>query len=166
MSKSTIQFSLSPQDYNLLLETLSEMPYKQVHQLITKLQEQIPENKLTECSSQFNIGDKIQARWKGGPAWYSGTIQDIQNGKYFIKYDDGDEEWTTVDLISRPIQTAHNPNSKEPLFKIGDRVNARWKGAEAWYSGTIQDVQNDKYFIKYDDGDEEWTTADCIQLIA
>ncbi|MCP4437878.1 MAG: hypothetical protein GY810_02960 [Aureispira sp.] len=172
MLNSNIQLNLNIEDYSLLLEALGEMPYKRVHHLVTKLHNQVNQNGPTpdgtvpsDHSSNFNIGDRIQARWKGGSAWYSGTIKDFRDGKYFIKYDDGDEEWTTSELITLLSQNANNRNDNDPTFKVGDRINGRWKGGAAWYTGIIEDFKDGKYFIKYDDGDEEWTSTEFITLL-
>lgn len=42
------------------------------------------------------------------------------------------------------------------MFKVGDMIEARWKGGSVWYKGTISAVAADgTYSIAYSDGDKE-----------
>ena len=43
-------------------------------------------------------------------------------------------------------------------WKKNDRVEVFWEEEQCWFSGSIQqiDEQNETYRIAYDDGDEEW----------
>jgi len=49
------------------------------------------------------------------------------------------------------------------VWRIGDRVHARWKGGKRLFPGKIADIKGTKALIKYDDGDQEWTTADMLR---
>ncbi len=43
-------------------------------------------------TTKFKVGDKIEARWKGG-SYYKGTVAAIAaDGTYSVNYDDGDKE--------------------------------------------------------------------------
>lgn len=172
MDSSKISILLSNQEYQQLLSALEELPYKKVHHLIAvvkQAREQKNEGKpeaqplanVPLSDKTFQIGDRVRARWLQGAAWYTGKIRDAKNGQYFIKYDDGDEEWTTAAFIELIKAGVANDN-RSGSFKVGDRVQARWQGGEAWFDGRIAEVNGDQFFIKYDDGDEEWTTADFI----
>jgi hypothetical protein len=50
----------------------------------------------------YRVGDEIEGNWKGGGTWYSGKIGKIEGERYYINYNDGDVEWTTVEFIRRP----------------------------------------------------------------
>ncbi|MCK5796590.1 MAG: hypothetical protein KAI47_05380 [Deltaproteobacteria bacterium] len=50
-------------------------------------------------SGQWKIGDKVRCRYKGRKRWYSGKIDKINGTKIFIKYKDGDSEWTTASML-------------------------------------------------------------------
>ena len=45
--------------------------------------------------TEFEVGDRVQARWNGEPTWYVGTLTSVN--PYAIDYDDGDHE-DDVDL--------------------------------------------------------------------
>ena len=57
----------------------------------------------------FKVGDKIRARWRGQPTWYSGVILNVNSSDktYDINYDDGDKETNVAEtLIQRSDQTS------------------------------------------------------------
>jgi hypothetical protein len=61
-----------------------------------------PERMLTPELIKFfdlRVGGAVECRWKGGRAYYSGKITEIDGDRVHIAYDDGDKEWTTVRLI-------------------------------------------------------------------
>ncbi len=49
-------------------------------------------------------------------------------------------------------------------FKVGDKIEALWKHGSTWYKGTIGEIKDSLYFINYNDGDTEWTTANYIKM--
>lgn len=51
---------------------------------------------------KLQLGARIKGRWKGGGAWYSGKILEINNRQIHVLYDDGDEEWISdLSLIQK-----------------------------------------------------------------
>jgi DUF971 family protein len=64
-----------------------------------------PERMLTpELIRKFEIkpGMKVEGRWAGGPHYFPGAITKLDGERIHIKYDDGDEEWTSVRLFRIP----------------------------------------------------------------
>lgn len=55
------------------------------------------------------VGGKISCRWKGEKAWYAGTITALEDPKLHVRYDDGDEEDTTLALCRRRIESGQVP---------------------------------------------------------
>lgn len=39
---------------------------------------------------------------------------------------------------------------------VGEKVLANWSYDEFWYSGNVEKIEEDKYFVKFDDNDGEW----------
>lgn len=164
-----IHIQLNEQEFNDLLTVLEDAPYKKVQHLIHLLHQQLDNKEDIESntvpsndneSKAFQTGDRVKVRWLKGSTWYTGTIQSFKNNSYFIKYDDGDEEWTTAEFIE-PLFKPGNANASQN-FNIGDRVQVRWRGGAAWYNGRIDEISGNQYFIKFDDGDEEWTTVEFM----
>ncbi|MEM7102733.1 MAG: hypothetical protein AAF502_06310 [Bacteroidota bacterium] len=151
-----VKIMLTVEELSDLVAILETLPYGKVKHIIEAL-------KTENDTPELDIGDKVRARWLKSSTWYNGKIGDYKDGQYFIKYDDGDEEWTTIEyieLLNRP-----GKSSDEKSFSLGDRIKARWKGGSTFYNGKIAKIKGSQYFIKYDDGDEEWTTAEFIELI-
>ncbi len=48
---------------------------------------------------EVRVGTAIQARWKGGNAYYPGKVSAVHGHALHIAYDDGDQEVTSVCMI-------------------------------------------------------------------
>ena len=99
---------------------------------------------------QFRVGQTVEARWAGRASHYEGAIAaDNGNGTWAVQYDDGDlESAVRTELVSALAVVEQ--------FAVGDRVEARWQGKDAYYVGTIvADNSDASYEVQYDDGDHE-----------
>src|ERR1043165_2104109 len=45
------------------------------------------------------IGDRVFARWADGACYYMGDVIGLRSGEVEVRYDDGDEEWTKLDVV-------------------------------------------------------------------
>lgn len=61
----------------------------------------------------------------------------------------------------RNTQTLNpNPNTTSPLFQVGQRIHAQYRGGQEWFPGTIEKLQKGtKYVIAYDDGEHEYQVS-------
>ncbi len=50
-------------------------------------------------------------------------------------------------------------------WKVGDRVLADWTHDAYWYPATIRNVDGERFYIRFDDGDKEWVTSDRLMQI-
>jgi len=48
------------------------------------------------------VGLRIQGRWLRGAIYYSGIVDQVVGERIHIQYDDGDQEWTTPDVLAYP----------------------------------------------------------------
>ena len=105
----------------------------------------------------FSIGDKVEAKFRGGRDYYRGTISAVLGSDFYsIAYDDGDYDerlsGSNILLISKDMESA-------TTFKVGDEVEAIFGGSSfnQYYPGTIVKVHpdNDTFDIDYHDGDKE-----------
>jgi hypothetical protein len=53
---------------------------------------------------KVNVGDRVWGRYKGGPIYYGGEVMKKQGEVIDIRYDDGDEETTSIRLIRIQIE--------------------------------------------------------------
>src|SRR5690349_24016159 len=103
------------------------------------------------------IGSKVTFTAVDGKN-YTGTVKDISNNQYKIKYDGVDfEAWLTRDQF----KLLDNSSSK---YSVGDKVEILWSGS--WYKGEVLEVNNDKYKIHYDgygSNWDEWVTSERLR---
>ncbi|CAM9578665.1 unnamed protein product [Choristocarpus tenellus] len=113
---------------------------------------------------KLDIGDEVEARYKGGGKWYPGVVRGVnRNGTFDIHYSDGDTELGVEARLIRKKGVA----SMELLtsdsgieYKEGDKVEGRLGGRSHWFRATIQRKNRDgTYFLRYEDGDEERRVA-------
>lgn len=48
-------------------------------------------------------------------------------------------------------------------FDIGDRVMADWSGDTYYYPGTVILIEENRYFVIFDDFDREWLDTDLLR---
>ena len=102
-------------------------------------------------------GTALEVEWKG--KWFKAVIVEAGDGKYKIHYDgygDNWDEWVTFRRMRF--------HSLPPGWKVGDPVQANWKGA--WYKATIIGADGARYKIHYDgygDNWDEWVGPDRIK---
>lgn|SRR5690606_8809059 len=94
-------------------------------------------------------GDWVLARWQGGPYWFPGVVQDRSATAVTVAFDDGTRETLAVSMVRRYD------------WRVGSRVQCRWKGGTEWYAGEITAIAPDQVGldVRYDDGDRERTTT-------
>ena len=90
-------------------------------------------------------GDWVLGQWQGGAYWFPGVVQERNGDNVTILYDDGTRE--TVAL----------KRTKPYDWALGTRVECRWAGGSAWYTGKITGMAKDgsEIDVLYDDGDRE-----------
>ncbi len=96
-------------------------------------------------------GCRVFGRWSPDGYWYPGTVKEIKDGKYLIRFDDNDKAW----LGEKEVV------GYQPTF--GDRVEGNWLGKGLFYAGKITKRLGEKIHILYDDGDEEDTTISYLR---
>ena len=89
--------------------------------------------------------DWVLGQWQGGAYWFRGVVQERSGDNVTILYDDGTRE--TVAL----------KRTKPYDWALGTRVECRWSGGNAWYTGKITGMAKDgsEIDVLYDDGDRE-----------
>ncbi len=97
---------------------------------------------------KVKIGTRVLAPWTDNKM-YPGTVVATKEGKYKIKFDDGDSG--LVALKDLRVRTAIS--SAAPAAKVGDTVWAQWK-ANAWYHGKVAKKCDVGFHVVFDDGDK------------
>jgi len=110
---------------------------------------------------QLRVGDQIEANFNSDGSWYPGRIAAVHNVEdsnsgetagvvYDIEYDDGDAEKGKSSSEIRPL----------PRYKMGQKVEARYRGGNDWFPATIVGVtSSNKYHLEFEDGAGEQNIA-------
>ncbi|HOO77752.1 MAG TPA: tudor domain-containing protein [bacterium] len=104
-------------------------------------------------SGPWNPGDSVLADWSQDEYWYPATVGKAEADRYYVVYDDGDEEWTTAERLTFDD------------IEEGDTVFGNWRGQGVYYPGKISLRRGGEVHIVYDDGDEEDTTVSAVRVV-
>jgi hypothetical protein len=87
---------------------------------------------------QCQIGNRVLANWTHDSYWYPATVQNIEGERIYIRFDDGDKEWTTFDHLMKID------------IEVGDRVQCRWKGGAYYYMfTTMMAIKNGQPLVSF-----------------
>lgn len=123
-------------------------------------------------AQDIKIGSRVFCRAKNAPVFAPGTVNQLQGETVRVRYDQGEEEWTSISMlrVQRPIApvspdqlaSANVPVKqtldlgapvKDSNWRVGDRVLARWLDF-FWYPGTILNQGERGIHVLFDDGDQ------------
>ena len=100
----------------------------------------------------WNVGDRVLAHWSHDVFWYPAVIRAIEGERLYVRFDDGDKEWTTGEhLMAVDVE-------------VGDTVYCRYQGGLYYFPGHVTDQDGERIHVQYDDGDEEWTTVSMVRV--
>lgn len=101
---------------------------------------------------KWKTGDRALVNWSQDEFWYPATITRVSRGRYYIVFDDGDEEWTTRPRIA-PLK-----------LTVGRRVFANRQHEGSYYPGRIIARRKNTITILYDDRIRETTTIAGVRV--
>lgn len=108
------------------------------------------------CAAQarrWKVGDRALVNWTQDEFWYPATITRVaRGGRYYIVFDDGDEEWTTRPRLA-PLR-----------LTVGRRVFANRRHEGDYYPGRIIARRKNIITILYDDRVRETTTIAGVRV--
>jgi len=123
--------------------------------------------------SSVVVGTRIAIWWPDDRKYYLAKVQrkqPVSFKPYFVKYDDGEEEW--IDLrrhkwrfasvkAQRKATTRSGSRGKNADIRrisIGCRVAVWFPSEKSYYNGIVEQLRDHPrpHYIGYDDGDKEW----------
>lgn len=172
-NQSTVRISLTPvadgtfqiQDFDCLFYPNDEKLESCKSASITNCGQK-PEIKAEVKPESFQVNDLVTVNWNGqGKDFFDGKViktDPYDPNRYFIEFEAIQSAWIDAKYMSK---TGSSPTSTSSELTVGQRVEVNWKGQGRWFPGKIAeiDTKNNKYLIKYDDGDQEWTTKTYIK---
>ena len=99
----------------------------------------------------WSVDDRAFAYWEADEYYYPAIITEIEGDDIYIRYDTGEEEWTTADYLA------------EMKVEVGDAVESKWSQDEAYYPAQIAETRGEQVRVTYDDGNEEWTSLNNLR---
>ncbi len=108
---------------------------------------------MVSTAESFEVGETMLVKWSKDNYWYPATIVNIEADRYFVRFHDGDEEWT------------HPSFMKEEDIREGDKVFGNYKNLGKYYPGIVTERNGSAIHIKYEDGDEEDTTISFVRVL-
>ncbi|KAK7234390.1 hypothetical protein SO694_0020108 [Aureococcus anophagefferens] len=92
------------------------------------------------------------AATSGSGGAFAVGAEDNGDGTYNIDYDDGEKESDVAEALIR----ASAATGSGGAFKVGDKIEGRYRGKSKWYPGKIaKDNGDGTYDLDYDDGESE-----------
>lgn len=101
-------------------------------------------------------GDRVWALWNPA-ALFPGTVNELRDREVDVHFDDGDQAWVQLEHVL-PLDLIVGM-----FVMCRSRIEQCWLDSQ-FHPGTITDTEGDRVLIRYDDGDEEWTTAAALAL--
>jgi hypothetical protein len=114
-------------------------------------------NNTVSADKIIKPGDIVFAEWVVN-GWYHGTVGSVCGEEmYTILFDDGDTKCCGKDQI------VHDRIPNKNTITMGTTVLAQWTDGK-FYPGTIVKIENDYYYINFDDGDKSTVTLSQLRL--
>jgi len=123
----------------------------------------------------IEVGTRIAVWWELYAKYFEGTVMQIHDKKqksrlrYYIVYDDGDEEWVCLKKNKYKLIQEETTNaaaaaaatSTAATVDVGMRIAVWWDAEDMHYECTVRQIADKEksmplYYIVYDDGDKEW----------
>ncbi len=101
----------------------------------------------------WTTGDRVLAQRLPGEYWYPGVIRHIQDDRFFVIYDDGEDGFVQAGQM-RHLQ-----------FDLGSQVFARAGGDGSYRPARVVDMQGDNLQLHFEDGALAWTPTARVRLL-
>ena len=100
----------------------------------------------------WNEGDRVFAYWEDDEYFYPAEIISVEKDEIYIRFDTGEEEWTTADYLD------------ESSAEAGQEVECKSVQDNLYYDVTILNVEGDKVEVEYENETTEWTTLERLRF--
>jgi hypothetical protein len=113
---------------------------------------------------QLAVGEAVFCRRWGAPEFVPAEIVRIEGEKVYLRFEEGDEEWTSARLL-RLHRDDWLPGDDPKGLNVGDHVLARWFDLW-WYPGLVLWIEGKRIHIAFFDGDQALVTPDQVRELA
>jgi hypothetical protein len=116
-------------------------------------------------SQGFKVGDLVEGYWPLEDKWFPGKISSCNGDKYYITYDDGDEQEDVISDMIRPMLPTRTMSKYDEANKgkvetarndsiLGRKLSTKWDmdgGGYEWYKGTIVQMEDEHVVVHYEE---------------
>jgi len=114
---------------------------------------------------ELEKGSRVSVYWSEDEEYYEATIKKAKRRKcggfkYWIQYDDGDSEWMDTSETEFIDGSKDTGNPYVSNLSVGSRVSVWWHLEKKYFLASVSQLDPSRakpHFLKYDDGDTEWT---------
>src|ERR1043166_9659372 len=103
------------------------------------------------AANPWRVGERVLAK-KLDSYFYPGVVRELSDTGCLVIYDDGDAAWV------------HHAHVLHQDIKIGSRAFCRNKNAPVFAPGTVDMLKGETVRIRYDQGEEEWTSISMLRV--
>jgi len=100
----------------------------------------------------WNEGQRAFAFFDEDEYFYPATILQIDGDDIYIRFDTGEEEWTSSDYL------------EEYLVVANDEVECQSNQDDLFYDVTVLEVDGERVEVEYDNGTTEWTSLNRLRF--
>jgi hypothetical protein len=97
-------------------------------------------------------GQRAFAYWDEDEYFYPATIVSIEDEDIYIRFDTGEEEWTTAEYL------------EEYAAETGEEVECKFSQNDLYYNAVVLEADGERIQVKYEDGVTEWSALNRIRF--
>jgi len=97
-------------------------------------------------------GNRAFAFWDEDEYFYPATIVSIDGEDIFVRFDTGEEEWTTADYL------------EEFLVEVEDEIECKSAKDNLYYDVIVINLDGERVEVEYEDETTEWSTLSRLRF--
>ena len=97
-------------------------------------------------------GNRAFAFWDEDEYFYPATIVSIDGEDIFVRFDTGEEEWTTADYL------------EEFLVEVDDEIECKSAKDNLYYDVIVINLDGERVEVEYEDETTEWSTLSRLRF--
>lgn len=103
--------------------------------------------------SDIKVGSRVEIWWSGDERFYKGTVTRAGAQKFFVEYDDGEEEWVSVSQHTFRLLAGGEKEESEDEGEISDKEDEQKENPDdaAPDDASAMDSIDSKDHLEYDD---------------
>ncbi len=146
----------------LILTAYESIKTENPHQVTAGSSQTVPP--VSSNLTQYTVNQSVEVWDEEEEDWYEATIKKVKENEYYVHYvgyGSSDDEWVNEE----DVRTRNHEETDDHGYAVGQKVKVWDEEQEEWYTGIIQKIEGNQYYVHYRDYDssyDEWLDADEI----